>query len=288
MRTGVNETHDRRFGLVLGGGGVRCLSHLGLASVLEEAGLKPDIITTSSTGSLIGLLLACGIPTRHIREALFDPRQRLRWLRPSFRRGGFFSQRALLELMDHFHVPDRLEHLPTPLHVVTTDLVAGSMRVFCQGETRRVILASAALPGIYAPVPLEGSLMGDGGIANNVPADVCRQLVGREGLVLSSSLEMNASTPSELLTRLPQVIYRSIYLPLIQRRTACVLRHSDIVIQPFSDQPLCFSRWREIVRFWSVATMADLYEIGRHHMQRHLPELQAQLTLNGHKERSSA
>lgn len=281
------EQQTRRFGLVLGGGGVRCLSHLGLASVLENAGIRPDLIATSSTGSLIGLFIASGIPVRKVHAALFDPKQRLRWLRFSFRRGGLFSPQALIDLMDHFKVPDRLEDLVIPLHVVVTDLVTGDMRVFDRGSSREIVLASAALPGIYAPVDTEGSLMGDGGITNNVPADICRKLVGPDGFVLSSSLEMNPGTPRELLGRIPQVMYRAIYLPLIHSRTRCVISHSDLVIQPFSDQPLCFSRWREIVRFWSVATMADLYEIGRTHMERHLPELKAQLARPECKERKT-
>jgi NTE family protein len=269
----------RSFGLVLGGGGVRCLAHLGLASVLADHGLKPERISCSSTGSLVGVLLAAGLQPHEIYLELNRPGRRLRWLRFSFRHGGLFSQKAMLELLDHFKVPARLEELPIPVDVLVTDLVKGEPRIYSSGDTRRVVMASAALPAIYPPVELDGSLMADGGITNNVPADICRQRLGSHAFVLSSSLEMNPETPPELLRKMPQVVYRSIYLPLIRRRTECVLSHSDMVIEPFSDQPLCFSRWREIVRFWSVATMADLYQIGRTHMERRLGQLQAQLKL---------
>jgi NTE family protein len=266
-----------RFGLVLGGGGVRCLTHLGIAEELNAAGLQPGLIASSSTGSLVGLLLAARIPPGRIREALFRRDQRLAWLKPALRRGGLFSQDAILRLLDRFSLPERLEELPVPLHVVVTDLVEGQQRVYASGPCREIVLASAALPGIYPPVWVEGRLCGDGGIVNNVPADVCRALVGPRGVVLTSSLEMNATMPKELLRHLPQVVYRSIYLPLINQRIHNQLLHSDLVLQPFSDQPLCFSRWREIMRFYSVGAMADLYERGRHHMGRCLPELQALL-----------
>lgn len=266
-----------RFGLVLGGGGVRCLTHLGVVEELENAGLRPELITSSSTGSLVGLLLAAGIPSGRIREALYRRDQRLAWLKPAWRRGGLFAPEAILRLLDRFSLPARLEELAIPLHVVVTDLVEGRQLVYDHGPCREIVLASAALPGIYPPVELEGHLCGDGGITNNVPADLCRQLVGPRGVVLTSSLEMNAVMPAELLRHMPQVVYRSIYLPLVARRLQIQTRHSDLLIQPFSDQPLCFSRWREIVRFWSVGAMADLHERGRHHMGRHLPELQAML-----------
>lgn len=266
-----------RFGLVLGGGGVRCLAHLGVADVLFDNGLFPETIAASSTGSLMGLLLAARVPTREIRRRLGEGAQRASWWLPSPRRGGIFSQRAMERLLDAFDLPERLEDLPIPLQVVVTDLVNGEEKVVVRGDCRRVVLASAALPGIYAPRMLDGTLCGDGGIANNVPADVCRRAVGQRGVVLTSSLEMSPVMPRELMKRTPQVVYRSIYLPLIRRRTENLLRHSDLVVQPFADQPLCFSRWREIIRFYSSGAMAELHERGRAHMLRLLPELQARL-----------
>ncbi|MFA7332528.1 MAG: patatin-like phospholipase family protein [Candidatus Delongbacteria bacterium] len=269
--------HEARFGLVLGGGGVRCLSHLGMAEELLAAGLAPDLIASSSTGSLIGLLLAAGIPPSRVREALFRREQRLAWLKPSWQRGGLASPAAILRLLDRFALPENLEDLPIPLHIVVTDLEEGRQLVLSSGPCREAVLASAALPGIYPPVMIRGHLCGDGGIINNVPADVCRELVGPRGVVLTSSLEMNHVMPEALLRHVPQVVYRSIYLPLLNQRLRNQTLHSDLVLQPFSDHPLCFSRWREIVRFYSLGAMADLHERGRHHMGRALPELQALL-----------
>lgn len=269
--------HEARFGLVLGGGGVRCLTHLGVAEELLAAGHAPQLIASSSTGSLIGLLLAARIPPGRVREALFRRDQRLAWLRPSWRRGGLASPGAILKLLDRFSLPERLEELPIPLHIVVTDLEEGRQLLLSQGPCREAVLASSALPGIYPPVMIQGRLCGDGGIINNVPADVCRELVGPRGVVLTSSLEMNPAMPEALLRHVPQVVYRSIYLPLLNQRIRTQTLHSDLLLQPFSDQPLSFSRWREIVRFYSLGAMAELYERGRHHMGRSLPELQALL-----------
>jgi predicted acylesterase/phospholipase RssA len=156
---------------------------------------------------------------------------------------------------------------------VVTDLEEGRQLVLREGPCRDAVLASSALPGIYPPVMINGRLCGDGGIINNVPADLCRELVGPRGVVLTSSLEMNPVMPEVLLRHVPQIVYRSIYLPLLNQRIRNQTLHSDLLLQPFSDQPLCFSRWREIVRFYSLSAMADLYERGRHHMGRALPDL---------------
>jgi len=250
---------------------------LGVAEVLLKNGLEPDLISSSSTGTIVGVLLAARIQPEEICRKLFSPGFRLGWWVPSLRPGGIWSQRNMARLLEHFRVPERLEDLPIPIHVVLTDLVNGCEICVSRGDTLRAALASAALPGIYAPLRHAGTLCGDGGIINNVPADICRRLVGDSGVVLSSSLEMNTTLPDEFLRTTIQVAYRSIYLPLLNRRYSNFLRNSDIVIQPFSDHPLCFSRWREILKFHSRSLMADLFDRGRVHMERELPLLLALL-----------
>ena len=62
----VPLVEGRTLGLVLGGGGVRCLSHLGVAEVLLKNGLEPDLISSSSTGTIVGVLLAARIHREEI------------------------------------------------------------------------------------------------------------------------------------------------------------------------------------------------------------------------------
>jgi NTE family protein len=268
---------EKKLALVLGGGGVRCLAHLGMVEVLREAGIRPDIFVSSSTGSLIACLLAADIAPLDIRNALHTFTQRRLWWRFSFRRGGLFSAEAIRHLLKQFKLPERLEDLPRPAYLLCTDMEKGRQVVAKQGDLVTLVLASAALPGIYAPVQVGSKLLADGGIVNNVPADVARQLVGHEGLVLTSSLELSQEMPAELLQRVPQIVYRSIYLPLLRVRHMTIQLNSDIILQPFSDHPLSFSRWREIVRFYSRSAMADCRQMGRSSMIRHLAELQARL-----------
>jgi len=268
---------ERKLALVLGGGGVRCLAHLGMYEILMDAGIRPDLFVSSSTGSIIACLLAAGIAPLDIRNALHKPKQRWLWWRVSGARGGMFSQIPIHHLLKNFTLPDRIEELAIPIHVLCTDMEKGRQVVLDRGPLLPIISASSALPGIYAPVKIDGQVLADGGIVNNVPANVARRCVGEDGLVVSSSLELSSEMPAELLQRVPQVIYRSIYLPLLRSRYQVLRENSDIILEPFSDHPLSFSRWREIVRFYSTSAMADCRQMGRSSMERHLSELQTKL-----------
>ena len=268
-------------GLVLGGGGVRCLSHLGLAEALSEEGLRPDLMVASSTGTVIAILLACGIDPRDVREHLFSNQVRFAWWRPSLRHGGIFSQLVIKRVLQYFGVPERLEDLPYPVHVIVTDLEQGSECVLCQGDTADIACASCALPLIYPPICIEGRLYADGGITNNVPADVARKLVGEDSIVLVSSLEMNTLVGPAYLRTFPQVVYRSIYLPQLNWRYRNMASFADLVVDPFADEPLVFNNWRKILKSWSRSLMLEYYERGRLRMQREMPELKTLIASRG-------
>ncbi len=273
----------RQLGLVLGGGGVRCLAHLGVVQTLLDHGVRPDLITSASTGTLMGILLANGVSPAEIRHKLNQAPFRWGWFTPSLRHGGLFSQRNMIALLNHFQVPERLENLPIALHVMVTDLVNARPAVMCKGETITVALASCALPGVYAPVPMGELVYGDGGVTNNVPADVCRRLVGPDGVVLTSSLEMDTSVPSTEIRTFLEVAYRSIYLPIVNERYRNFRQHSDVIIEPFAQCPLCFSQWREILRFHSPRAMRRHFDSGRKCMELALPRLQQLLEAPVHR-----
>lgn len=267
------QSKVNQLGLVLGGGGVRCLSHLGVAQCLLDEGLRPDHITCSSTGTLVGILLAAEIPPMEIRRALDSYRVRWGWFWPTLRSGGLFNQQNFLRILDYFSIPDRLEDLAIPVQVMVTDLVNAQSVALSEGNTRLLTLASCALPGVYAPIRHQGTILGDGGVTNNVPADVCRAAVGEKGIVVCSSLEMDTSMPPEEIRSFLQVVYRSIYLPIVNERYRNFRRHADVLIEPFRNCPLCFSQWREILRFHNRRAMEEHFRAGYREMERELPAL---------------
>ncbi|TBH20586.1 patatin-like phospholipase family protein [Thermus thermamylovorans] len=164
-------------GLALSGGGARGLAHIGALEVFLEAGLDFQVVAGTSMGAIVGALFAAGkTPAEMLAIARSTP-----WLRlisPSLRR-GLFSRRALRDYLAH-HLPPRFEDLRRPLVVPAVEVGTGRLHYLSQGDLLSAVLASAALPGLLAPVEREGSWLFDGGILDNLPVDAARFLGAKE------------------------------------------------------------------------------------------------------------
>ncbi len=182
----------RRVGLALGGGGVRGLAHILVLELLDELKLRPSIIAGTSIGAIVGALYASGISGKSIREvvsryfrAADEPlreviRKRaelLRWVGPPGARighgGGLTPDRFLRHLLNSVS-KERFEDLEIPLRVVAADFWAAEQVVFDRGALLPAIRASIAVPGVFAPVCLDGRVLVDGGLLNLVPYDLVR------------------------------------------------------------------------------------------------------------------
>lgn len=196
-------------GLVLSGGGARGAAHVGVLKVLEELRVPVDYIAGTSMGSIVGGLYAAGLtPEQIAREmegmdwgAVFDDRTP----RPerSFRRKrdddlylvryklGYEAGEAeiplapiegqqfdiqLGRLTRHVEPLHNFDRLAIPYRAVAADLETGREVVLGSGELSQAIRASMAVPGAFAPVEIDGRLLVDGGIANNLPMDVARAM----------------------------------------------------------------------------------------------------------------
>lgn len=181
-----------RVGLALGGGGVRGLAHILVLELLDELKLKPCIIAGTSIGAIVGSLYASGMSGRSMRELISryfrkpdEPWRQLikkrasllRWVgppRPRLGRGGGFTADRFLRHLLEAVSKERFEDLEIPLLVVAADFWAAKEVVFETGELFPAILSSMALPGVFAPVPLHGRVLVDGGLLNQVPYDHLR------------------------------------------------------------------------------------------------------------------
>lgn len=198
-----------RVGLVLSGGGARGLSHVGVLKVLEEARVPVDFIVGTSMGAIIGGLYASGMdPAELEREILavdwgevFDrrePRQLLSQRRKEedfelspvitigYRNGEFrlptgaVSTRSLEMLLRRYTLPTRrlasFDGLPTPFRALATDMETGQAVVMDHGDLAAALRASMSVPGVFSPLEVEGRILGDGGLVNNLPVDVARRM----------------------------------------------------------------------------------------------------------------
>lgn len=160
-------------GLVLSGGGARGLAHVGVLEVFEEAGLSIDRIGGSSIGAFIGALYARSGSAEQVHEACRrelvarNPFRDITVPRVALTRGR--SARAMLV---RSLGRQRIEQLTLDYFCVSADLGAAESVVHRRGPLADAVAASMALPGLTPPVRLEGRLLVDGGVLNNLPVDI--------------------------------------------------------------------------------------------------------------------
>jgi len=164
-----------RVGLALGGGVARGLAHIGVLSVLEEAGVPIDCIAGTSMGAIIGSAYCAGLSVSELR----DIAARTGWWsvsRPIPSAGGLVTfarmERWIEDNIGEFDVRD----LAIPFAAVASDLISGERVVLWRGRLCSAVRASCSVPGFAPPVELDGRMLVDGGITDNIPADVARML----------------------------------------------------------------------------------------------------------------
>lgn len=198
-----------KIGLALSGGAARGCAHVGVLEVLEEMRVPVDYVAGTSMGAVVGGLYAAGLSPAEIERALtrldwqsvLDDRTAYRdlvfrrkederrylmdvevgisrqglTLPPGLLTGqklGFQLQRLLRPVAD---VTD-FSRLPTPFSAVASDLETGEMVVLDRGQLAAALRASMSIPGVFSPAEIDGRLLADGGLANNLPVDVVRDM----------------------------------------------------------------------------------------------------------------
>ena len=156
------------FGVALGGGGMKGWAHLGVLHVLESHGLKPDVMAGCSSGALAAAFYAAGHSLEDLQE-LMQEHQTSALFSIRFDGRGLLGNDDFRDYLQHHLGGLHLEDLPIPLSVVCTDLQSGREVVLNRGPVVEAIMASTAIPGVFAPARLNDRLLIDGGLTNNVP-----------------------------------------------------------------------------------------------------------------------
>jgi NTE family protein len=215
-----------RIGLALGGGAARGFAHIGVIQVLEEAGIKPDLVAGTSAGSLVAALYASGkTPQELAAMALtLDEGAITDW---SFPGRGVIRGEALARYVNQQAGGRPIEQLRLPLGIVATDLDSGAPVLFQRGDVGTAVRASSAVPAVFQPVRIGEREYVDGGLVSPVPVRFARQM-GAE-LVIA----VDISTPPEgaatdgamkLLLQTFAIMSRSI--------NRFELREADVVLRP--------------------------------------------------------
>lgn len=173
---GVNGSNNRKhIGLALGGGAARGLAHIGVLAVLEEADIPIDFIAGTSMGSLVGSAYCAGISVAELREiAATTGWQHI--CRPTWPRNGLVSFAAMEEWIINTVGDLDIRDLAIPFAAVAADLESSERVILTEGPLHRAVRASCSVPGFATPVEVNGRLLCDGGVVDNLPDFAARQL----------------------------------------------------------------------------------------------------------------
>ncbi len=180
-----------KIGIALGGGGAKGVAHIGVLRVLESVGVKIDVIVGTSAGAIAGALYAAGKSADEIEQAI--RRLTLRQLLARDRTGmGLFSTDGIRRVIENeIGAATRIEDLPRAFAAVAVDMDSGEEVAFDRGSVADAVCASAAFPGLFAPVHIDGRCHLDGGVTNPVPFDV----VWRMGADRVLAVDLGADDP---------------------------------------------------------------------------------------------
>ena len=217
-----------KIGLVLGGGAARGFAHVGVIQVLEEAGIRPNLVVGTSAGSLVAAFYASGKTGRQLQQVAENMEEAAfaDWTLPIFSRGMLRGE-ALARYVG-VQVNGRLiENMPLPLGIVATDLNSGLGVLFQRGDTATAVRASSAVPALFQPVKIGGREYVDGGLVSPVPVRYARQM-GAEFVIavdISSAPEGNAASDTfEILMQTFSIMSKSI--------NTFELKDADMVVRP--------------------------------------------------------
>ncbi len=243
--TGDSGHHRPRIGLALSGGGALGLAEAGVIQWMEEHHIPVDRVAGTSMGAIIGAMYATGKSPSEIEEfakavdwdAAFLPEPAYRQL--SYRRkqdrrdflvnaplglrhglsgpNGLNSGQLVELLLDEIALPEagvnNFDDFPIPFRCVATDMMNGDPVVLHDGPLARTVRASMAIPGVFTPIDIDGRILADGGLVQNIPVETVRDM-GAD-VVIAVELRLAASDRAKLET-LAGVLGRAVDIMITQ------------------------------------------------------------------------
>jgi NTE family protein len=168
-------TRPPRVALALGGGAARGFAHIGVIEVLEENGIRPDIVTGTSAGSFVAALYAAGRSGKELETIALnlDESRLTDWAFPG---RGMIRGTALADYIREQVGNRSFDQMKIPLGIVATDLDSGKPIVFRRGDVGTAVRASSAVPAVFTPVRIGTHEYVDGGLTSPVPVRSARDM----------------------------------------------------------------------------------------------------------------
>lgn len=251
-----------KLAVALGGGGVKGYVHIGAIKALEEAGIKPELITGVSIGSLAGALWASGMKSQEIELMakkiengdVFD------W--SIFRSGGWIKGQKYEDLVREALGSARFNQMKIPLVVVATELGSGNKVAFNSGDVAQAVRASSSVAGIFLPTKIDSTEYLDGDYVGSVPVTAAKEAGAQVVFAIDIS-----SALSPLSSRSTDALREHTYEILRKHQVALELKDADFSIRPLVDRPFNFEN----------LDRDELIQLGYQQTLKVLPTLKAKL-----------
>lgn len=213
-------------GIALGGGAVLGAAHIGVLKALKENGIKANYITGTSIGAFVSIFYAFGFDWEEIESIVNN----LNWFEISamtLSKFGLLSNEKMGNLISKYIGEKNLEDSDIPIAIVTTDITTGEKVILNKGNIAKAVMASTCLPGIFVPVEINGKLLVDGGIVENVPLEPLKQL----GADLAIGVDLNSEYKHKRPENIIEVMLNAFDFTLLAT-TRMQTEKADLLIKP--------------------------------------------------------
>lgn len=273
-----SDTSRPKIGVVLSGGGAKGISHIGVLKAMEKAGIRPDYIVGTSMGAVVGGLYAMGysadtlqkivenidwdqilsnkIPLNYIayeEKSYYDrylvnfPIQKFKVTLPN----GLIDGQMLSELLSDYTWAsskyDNFDEYPIPFRCIATDVSTGKQVVFKDGPLVRAMRSSMAIPTAFTSVDVDSTLFVDGGIVNNFPVELVREL-GAD-IVIGVNVSSSGFEDAKTINNIPGILMQMAMINSLEKLPKQIA-DCDIYIEPelTNYNTASFSSYREILK----------------------------------------
>lgn len=243
-----------KWALVLMGGGSRGLAHIGILNVLQKNGLTPDIIVGTSMGAVIGGLFASGISPAKLKEIANDFNINNFIEKPNL---PVLSKKSQLSILDFLMLESykskllkklglnredkieaylknligeiSIEELPVKFVCNAVDLISGREIIFERGKLYKALRATMSLPILFEPTKVDDMLLLDGGVLNNAPVGIARNLDAHKVILVDVHKDIK-EVPTEEIKNTFQLLHRMVET-MVAYTTEEKIKKADLVIR---------------------------------------------------------
>lgn len=161
--------------MAFSGGGAKGLSHIGVIMAMNKFGIRPNIISGVSAGSIASVLYAAGLSPLDIRQCFADSNKFADFREWTVPKDGIFKLNKFAKMLESWLPVSRLEDLDIPTVICATNLDRGTQVGWSKGEIVPRVVASCSIPIVFSPILINGAHYVDGGVLHNLPAWAIRK-----------------------------------------------------------------------------------------------------------------